>query len=320
MECETGVVRVKFSILDGAIETIMLWLALLILLYSYIEAKRIKVRDDRLPVEGLPRAFDGFRIVHISDLHCSGFGPQEKRLCGLLRGIEGDLVVFTGDYKRRRATKERKIARAMEEIARCVKSRFGMLGVLGNKDSPLVVSVIERAGIEMLSGRAKRLTKGGGAIWVAGIDSLSLRRATRALIRVTSRVPEGSFKVLLSHGPDVARLAEALGYSLIFCGDTHGGQIRLPLIGAPVVKSEVSRRYCRGILKEGAATVCISSGIGTCAFPLRLLCPPEVRILTLMAESRVATSGGARTKKEEQASEKRGQETSGVKRATAKEK
>ncbi len=263
----------------------MLWAALLIVLYAYVEAQRIQLRRDRIPLPGLPAAFDGFKIVHISDLHSSGFGRQEKRLCRLLRAINADLFLFTGDYKRRKTTREHKVEKALEEIARCIKSRFGMLGVLGNKDSRETIRGIQRAGIEVLSGRTKRLVVGGDSLWFAGIDGLNLRRATRALISVTSQIPDGNFKILLSHGPDVARLARALGYSLMLCGDTHGGQVRLPLIGALYVKSEVSRRYCRGIMKEGSSVLCIHSGIGTCAFPLRFLCPPEVRVLTLAGET-----------------------------------
>lgn len=262
----------------------MLWAALLLLLYSYREAQAIRVRRERIVLKRLPRAFEGFTIALLADLHTSYLGRREKRLCDLLRGIEADLVVFAGDFKRRKATNETPVAAALKEISPCVRSRLAPLAVLGNKDKAGMIARIEAAGIEMLSGRAKRVTRGGEDIWIAGVDSLSLQRLARSLISVSSKIPDGSFKILLSHGPDVARLANALGYDLILCGDTHGGQIRLPLIGAPVVKSEVSRRYCRGTMQEGSATLCISSGIGTCAFPFRLLCPPEVMVLTLSRE------------------------------------
>jgi len=261
----------------------MLWLALLVVLYSYFEAQSIKLRRDRIAVDGLPPAFDGLRIVHISDLHSAYFGPREERLCELLRNVDGDLVVFTGDYKSRKKTKEVGVVRALEQIVRCIRSPFGVLGVLGNKDNRGMIEAIERAGIEVLSNKTKRLTIGKDAIGVAGIDGLSLEKTTRALMSVTSEMPDPSFKILLSHTPDVTPLARALGYALILCGDTHGGQLRLPLLGAPVVKTMVSRRYCRGIIREGNSILCVSSGIGTCAFPLRFLCPPEVRVLTLVS-------------------------------------
>jgi len=261
----------------------MLWLALLILLYCYFEAQSLRVRRDRVALEGLPRSFEGFTIVHLSDLHSTHPGRREKRLCGILRGIEGDLVAFTGDYKRRKSTNTRKVARVLQEISSCARPRFGKVGVLGNKDGLKMAEVVEKAGIELLSGRVKRLEVGKDALWIAGIEAPRFERAAEALLSVTSLLPEKSFRILLSHGPDVTPLAASLGYALILCGDTHGGQIRLPLIGAPVVKSKVSRRYCWGIVKEGGTVLCVSGGIGTCAYPLRLLCPPEVRILTLTA-------------------------------------
>ena len=259
----------------------MLWAALLLLAYGYFEAQAIRLRRRRIVLKRLPRAFEGFTIALLTDLHMSCFGPREKRLCELLCKIEADLVLFAGDFKRRKATNEAPVAAALQEISRCLRSRLTPLAVLGNKDNAGMTAGIENAGIERLSGRAKRLTRKGEELWIAGVDSFDLQRLTRALISATSQIPEGSFKILLSHGPDVARLANALGYELILCGDTHGGQIRLPLIGAVDVKSELSRRYCRGILREGNATLCISTGIGTCAFPIRLLCPPEVLVLTL---------------------------------------
>jgi len=263
----------------------MFWLALLIVIYSYLEAQFIRVRGDTVFVNGLPPSLERFRIIHISDLHFSRFGAREKRLCRILEKTDGDLAVFTGDYKARKKTNEGKVAEILQRVSACTRARFGSVGVLGNKDNQGMVEGIERAGIEILSNSVKRLTLGKDDLWIAGIDDLPLERATRALLSVTSMMPENSPRILLSHRPDVARLARALGYAVILAGDTHGGQIRLPLIGAPYVKSKVSRRYCWGIIREGDSVLCVSSGIGTSGFPLRLLCPPEVRVLTVVGKA-----------------------------------
>jgi hypothetical protein len=266
----------------------MLWLALLIVLYGYLESQQIRVRRDRVALEGLPRSLEGFTIIHLSDLHSSRRGRQEKRLCEILRGLEGDLTVFTGDYKRRKTTNPQKVAEVLQEVSSCTRPRFGKVGVLGNKDDRKTAEFVQKAGIELLSGRAKRLKIGDDAVWIAGINAPRFERATGALLSVTSLLPEESFRILISHGPDVTPLASALGYALILCGDTHGGQIRLPLIGAPMVKSKISRHYCWGIVRERGTVLCVSGGIGTCAFPLRLLCPPEVRLLTLTGKRPLA--------------------------------
>jgi len=263
----------------------MLWVALLILIYSYLEAQFVSVRRDTLFVKGLPPSFERFTIVHLSDLHCSGFGAREKRLCRILQQLNAELVVFTGDYKVRKSSNERNVAETLRPITGCIRPTFGTLGILGNKDNPRTAEGVEKAGIEILSGKVKRLSLGGDVLWIAGIDSLPLRRIAGALPSVTSLMPREGFRILLSHGPDVMPLARALGYSLVLCGDTHGGQIRLPFIGALMVKSRISRRYCHGLISEGDTVLCVSSGIGTSAFPLRLLCPPEVRILTLTAKN-----------------------------------
>jgi predicted MPP superfamily phosphohydrolase len=259
----------------------MLWVALLTGLYCYLEAKFIRLRSDTVVVENLPEGFEGLRIIHLSDLHCSGFGAQEKRLCRILRQVEGDLAVFTGDFKHRKSTDEERAGAAVRQIVKDVRARFGAVGVMGNKDSSEMSEEVERAGIEILSGKTKRLACGKEAVWIAGIDCVRVEENTRAVISVTNKMPEGEFKILLSHRPDVMPLARALGYALVLSGDTHGGQIRLPLVGAPKVKSRVSRRYLRGIIREGGTVLCVSTGIGTCAVPLRLLSPPEVRVLTL---------------------------------------
>jgi len=261
----------------------MLWLAILLVFYGYLEARFIKVRRENVSLPGLPSGFDGLTVVHLSDLHLVSFGAREKRLCRILEEMESDLAVFTGDFKRRKGTPVRRVEEALRRITSCMRPRFGIVGIMGNKDSPEMVEAAERAGVEILSGRAKRVTNGKDALWIAGIDSMPFRRLARALISVTSAIPEKGFRILLSHGPDAARLAQALGYALILCGDTHGGQIRLPLVGPLDVKSQLSRRYCRGIIREGNSVLCVSSGIGTCAFPVRFLCPPEVTILKLVA-------------------------------------
>jgi predicted MPP superfamily phosphohydrolase len=99
-------------------------------------------------------------------------------------------------------------------------------------------------------------------------------------------MPAGiDFRVFVAHWPDYFPPASRAGFNLVLAGDTHGGQIRLPLVGAPVRKTTMPSRYAYGLVREGGATLYTTSGIGTRGVPLRLLCPPEIVVLELHCDN-----------------------------------
>lgn len=292
-------------VLGGTAVILAAWVA-----YAYWEAGQIEVVERELVFDGLPEAFDGLRIIHLSCIHSSGYGRVERRLRELLVGIEADLLVMAGDFKAERRTPDEAVHASVDRIFEGLSYPHGMVAVGGNHDwddfYPQLVArgrftcllrsslVVERGGerIAFLGVHSARPMGGRGdheideCTWVGNVGR---RHELWPLLPDGAARPWGCdavtrgdvFRILVAHTPDFMPDAVANGIDLVLSGDTHGGQIRLPLIGPIYVKSRVSRRYARGLVVEGGTQMYVNAGIGTQTLPLRFLCPPEITVLTL---------------------------------------
>jgi len=249
--------------------------------YMFFEARTLTVRRLALEFPTLPAPFDGFTLLHISDLHLLRFGTVPRQLLRVLPTLPADLALFTGDYKRHTYTSDALIPAWMGRIRRACPTREGAFAVLGNKDHAGMKPAFATHGLDLLINESRTIERGGERIHLLGVDAESpVRRPARAA-RILDRLPRHGFRILLAHTPDYVRLAAERGIELVLAGDTHGGQVLLPVIGALKVKSKLSRRYCRGLIRQGPTTLHISAGCGTASVPFRLRCPPEVTLLTL---------------------------------------
>ncbi|MBI1293138.1 hypothetical protein GC173_18175 [bacterium] len=245
----------------------------------------LRVHEREIVVSGLGPLFDGFRIVHVADVHFGQRLEMENYLRAvreLVVGLNGDVVVLTGDFVNRR----RDIVRSMAYHAE-LKGRLGTLAVLGNHD---YWTRPERI-IDELGARGVR--------WLGGGDRRSLKRGGRRLVFVGTDAPwnkerpnfdrlirrnMGDAVILLSHTPDNAPSAARAGASLILSGHNHGGQMCLPLIGPFVVPSRHGLAFAGGLYRVGADSLLnVSRGVGVSSGGCRLLCPPEITVLTLRA-------------------------------------
>ncbi len=264
----------------------MLLVFFIFCVYAYFEARKITVRKETVFFKNLPSPFDNFTILHISDLHSKGSGRLEKSLVEILKNIRTDIAVFTGDFKKRRTyRKTDKVIDTMRKIIRNINTNYGVFGILGNKDSNDMIDGLTRCGIKMLIRENAEVKKGSASIRILGADDQYPLKYPLGIQQVMKGIPEKSFTVFLGHTPDFILWAKENKIDLLLAGDTHGGQLRLPIIGPIVVKSKISRRYCRGLIRENGTYLHISSGVGTIGVPMRFLCPPEISILTLKREN-----------------------------------
>lgn len=264
----------------------MLPFACALAIYMLFEARALKVRRLTLPLPTLPEAFDGVTLLHVSDLHLMRFGTIPRQLLRVLPTLPADLVVLTGDYKRHTYSSDGPIPGWMGRLAGACRAREGILAVLGNKDNAGMKRTFAPHGIDVLINESRTIERarpGGAAerIHVLGVDQANPVLEPERAARLLDRLPREGFRILLAHTPDYVREASARGIELVLAGDTHGGQVLVPVLGALKVKSKLGRRYCRGVVREGGTTLHISSGCGTANVPFRLLCPPEVSLLTL---------------------------------------
>jgi len=249
--------------------------------YMFFEARALKVRRLSLEFPTLPAPFEGFTVLHISDLHLLKFGTIPRQLLRVLPGLPADCAAFTGDYKRHTYSDDAPIPAWMGRIVRACRTREGAFGVLGNKDNRSMKDALAPYGLDVLLNESRTIERGGARLHLLGVDNRNPVRRPVEAARIFERFPEDGFRVLLAHTPDYVRLAAEHGIELMLAGDTHGGQVLVPLIGALKVKSRLGRRYCRGVILEGPTTLHISSGCGTANVPFRLGCPPEVTLITL---------------------------------------
>jgi len=241
---------------------------------------KIRVRHNEVRLHRLPAAFDGFTILHITDLHADLNPPAMVVLAELVSGLDYDICVLTGDY---RARTFGPFDAALEHMAGlCTQLRQPIYGVLGNHDSIRMLPGMESMGVHMLINETVAIQRGSEALYLAGVDDAHYYRMDN-LAAAASGVDADAKCVLLSHTPEIYRQAAHAGFDLMLCGHTHGGQICLPG-GVPItLDSKCPRFMGAGAWEYRGMQGYTSSGAGSCIVPVRLNCPPEVVLHRLCA-------------------------------------
>jgi hypothetical protein len=230
----------------------------------------------------LPPAFDGFRILFLSDLHFGG--PDDgDALEPLVREAAPDLCLLGGDFPWGYGGPAGVFVPALERVLGPIRPVHGTFSALGNHDYSSHTDALRNLGIEPLVNRAVPIERDGATLWLAGIDDPS-HFGVDDLTAALHGLPPDAFTVLLAHAPDRYREAAQAGVALYLCGHTHGGQIRLPLLGAPYLNSVAPRRYCAGRWTCNGTQGYTTHGVGTTDVPVRYGCPPEAVVLTLRRE------------------------------------
>jgi predicted MPP superfamily phosphohydrolase len=249
-------------------------------------AKNIKIKKVTLEFPNLPPSFEGFRLLHLSDLHLDCDEELLNQLLQTLSGLNADICILTGDYRFRvKGDHHPALNDTLHLIENLKKISPHIYAVLGNHDSLAIGEGLEKAGAEVLLNRAIPRRKNGEEIWFAGVDDPHYY-GCHDLELALNEIPSQAFKVLLVHSPVLYREASDEGIHLYLCGHTHGGQIRLPGIGALIKNTPTPRRYIDGIWKHNGMAGLTHRGVGSSILPLRLGCPPEVWIIELRKTGR----------------------------------
>jgi len=229
----------------------------------------------------LPDKFNGFKILHLSDIHIEGIPDLGESLAELISGLEYDHCLITGDYRFLSFGDYLPTIEKIKKITDSIKCRYGIAGILGNHDSIHMVPEMEGIGVRMLINESYRLDRGGDFIRIAGVDNPSFH-ACASISKTLRDVPVEDFTILLAHSPCLLREAMKKDVDYYLCGHTHGGQLCLPG-GKPIItKAKCERRYAAGAWSYKGMKGYTSRGAGTSGLPVRLECPPEVTIHTLI--------------------------------------
>ncbi len=259
---------------------------------ALIEPNNIVTRSFEIELKRLPAAFDGFRIAQISDIHYGEFLGERHLLevINLVNAAKPDMVAITGDFVTRSWRKARGYrpgalkAEPCAELLRSLQSQFGTLAILGNHDhatnATIVAGALASSEIRVLRNHAVPLEKSGSRLWIAGVDDAVERAAD--LPGTMAQVPNDEGCVLLVHEPDMADWVCKYPVDLQLSGHSHGGQVRIPFLGAPVLPNS-GRKYPLGHYNIQNLQLYTNPGIGVITLPIRFDCPPEITVFTLRA-------------------------------------
>jgi predicted MPP superfamily phosphohydrolase len=254
---------------------------------------RLNLETTKQPIRlaRLPKAFEGFRIAQLSDIHIGPFMPKEeiRKFAGIANALKPDLIVLTGDF----VTWDPATQLAVVEALSGLKAPFGVFGSLGNHDAwarveDSITALFQQTGVRILRHEAVPITSHGESLNLIGVDFQTLRRigptgATRHLLRgVETLMSPGQVNILLSHNPDTFDRAAELGIDLSLAGHTHGGQAALEFISPELAPSRLVTPYVAGWFQKPGGQLYVNRGIGTIGVPIRIGAPPEITVYELV--------------------------------------
>jgi len=258
----------------------------------FYERLNLEISRRRIKIPHLPRAFEGFRIAQLSDIHIGPFmtAKEIRRYVAITNGLKPDLVALTGDF----VTWDPSTQSAVVDVLAGVKAPFGVYGCLGNHE---MWAKVEDSIARLFAGRSIRILRseqalirsGGEVINLLGVDYQSTspmgprgQRLVRKYLEGLDRlmVP-GTANILLSHNPNTFDRAAEYGVDLSLAGHTHGGQVTLEFISPDLSPSRLITPYVRGWFEKPGSQLYVNRGIGTIGVPIRFDAPPEITIFEL---------------------------------------
>lgn len=238
------------------------------------------IRRITLEYPHLPPAFDGYTVLHVSDLHIDGLPELVDTLGPILAGMHPDLCLVTGDYRFEDHGSCDAVYPLMRRLRSKIRSRDGVFAILGNHDVSPIAHELDAMGYRMLINEAVEISRGSESIWVAGLDDPFDYRCDD-LPGAFAEVPHDAFKLLMVHTPELYRDAAAANTALYLCGHTHAGQIQLPYFGCIRHNCPCPKELAYGLWREGEMYGYTSPGLGCSALPVRYNCPPELIVFEL---------------------------------------
>lgn len=238
-------------------------------------AERIVLRHNDVWFKDLPPHFDGFTLLHISDMHADMNEAAMRHLVELVAELRYDVCVLTGDF---RGKTFGPFEAALDGVSRVrAHLKEPVYGVLGNHDTIQMVPGLEAMGIRMLLNESEAVVRDGQSIYIAGIDDAHFFRVDN-IEKAASQIPDGAFSILLSHTPEIYRQAAHADFNLILSGHTHGGQICLPGSIPITLDSVLPRRMGSGAWQYHNMSGYTSVGAGSSVVAVRFNCPPEITL------------------------------------------
>ena len=278
---------VVLGLLGASLGLTLVVLALISVLAYYttwVEPFSIALTRERIQARGWQAECAPLRLIHLSDLHVERTSLRERRVNALVASLQPDVIVFSGDFVNLSYRDDAQAAADVRGVIGAWQAPLGVYVVPGTPAVEPLARVVEfvegQENLTLLANRWTSIETRCGPLHILGlITTHDLKPDRETLAKQMASAPQGGFRLLLVHAPDIAPEAAEAGFDLYLCGHTHGGQIRLPLIGALATASHYGRRFASGRVQVGQMVEYTSRGIGLeglGAPRARLLCPPEV--------------------------------------------
>ena len=264
---------------------------MLFIVFFYFQNNSLVITETTIRSEKIPASFEDYKIVQLSDLHSKTFGDHQSALVQKVRQINPDVIVFTGDLVDSKKYNEKTSLTLMEELVQISPLYF----VIGNHEwwSGKLDSLekkLAKIGVQVMRNQADVITNRQDSIHIVGIDDpaqvneshTERQRTEEEIVKSLKGLKEESFKILLSHRPEMLPLYSNYPFDVVFSGHAHGGQIRVPFIGSLIAPNQgLFPKYTSGEHVLGNTTMIVNRGLGNSVIPLRIFNRPEIVVVTL---------------------------------------
>lgn len=279
---------------------IVIIIFLILLIFIYINYKVIFVSKYKIYDEKIPKSFDKYRILHLSDWHCTIYGKNNRKLVSLINNQEVDAIFISGDFVVRQRKEYKPVLNFIKQID-CKKIYY----ILGNHEIALgkellryFIEELRQLGVIVLEDEKTYILKGKDKIALYGLSYNSndydtkniknkeiLERYTNKYEKNLGYLNKEYFNILLTHDPLYFEVYARMGYDLIYAGHLHGGAIRM--LGYCLAKLKcgiIISRLGAGLKKRYNSKMIVSRGVGNSTVPIRVFDPPEISITTLYSK------------------------------------
>lgn len=249
---------------------------ILILWSRYISTTGLVIREYAVTKEELPQNFNGFKIIHFSDLHYKTtiFEDEMKRLVNTINELKPDVVTFTGDLIDKLVELDEKDIEFLSSELNRIDANIGKFAVKGNHDYSSIYfdAIMEQTNFKVMNNSSELIYYNGNTpIYLVGLDDSLEGNIDYSIINNE----QNYYSILMVHEPDVFEKVKNNGFDLMLSGHSHNGQVRIPLIGA-LVKVNGAKKYYDHHYIIDECELFISGGLGTSKYKFRFLNKPSI--------------------------------------------
>lgn len=246
---------------------------------GFKNARDIRLKRLTFSFKDLPKSFDGFKILHLTDLHLDTYPQLTEDIITSLPNEHYDIAAITGDYRYETKGGIVCVENNLRKVMKALKPELGTLVTFGNHDTHMFFQLFEEENARVLCNETVTIYKGDEFISITGTDDPYSYFTDQQIVELEKK-REG-FKIALIHSPGLLDIAAHNGYRLYLCGHTHGGQVCLPGGHPLITHAQVSRKYAKGSWHMNGMKGYTSNGCGVSGVPMRFFSRSEIVMITL---------------------------------------